>query len=110
MKIRYKIIIITVIVFIPVSIFFPQIFLVFHLDKYETNATCDALNGHWDWINDICELYDSGLNDPNSACLDLGGTFTCAETCDAYGVWTPWQILFQHPCKLSCPYACEFGK
>ena len=110
MKIRYKIPIIVLVISIPISFLFPHVFLIFYLDKFEFDERCNTLNGNWDWINDICELNDSKLNDPNSACLDSGGTFTCATTCDAYGIWTPWQILFQHTCKLSCPYACEFEK
>lgn len=110
MKTRYKIIILVLIIWIPVSLFFPDVFLMLHLYKFETNEKCTTLNGNWDWVNDICELQDSGLDDPNLMCIDAGGTPTCATTCGAYDVFNPWVLILPMGCIDLCWYACEFDE
>lgn len=108
MKTRYKIIIIAICAFLPISYVLPQFFLVFHLDKYETNVTCDALNGNWDWFNDICNLQHVDIENHDLMCRDAGGTPTCENTCGAYDVWNPWSIVLPMGCLEICRAACEF--
>ncbi|QLH06493.1 hypothetical protein [Nitrosopumilus ureiphilus] len=108
MKARYKIIILILIIWIPVSLFFPDIFLIFHLDKFETNNKCEKLNGNWDWVNNICELQHNGISDPDLMCIDAGGTPTCATTCGSYNVFNPWSLVLPLGCLDYCKFACEF--
>jgi len=107
MKTRYKITVIAIITFIPISIFFPQIFLVFHLDKFEISDQCNTLNGNWDWINDVCNLQHIEIEDHDSMCRDIGGTPTCENTCGAYSV-SPWSSILPLGCLDMCRAACEF--
>lgn len=108
MKSRYKIIIIICLSFIPISIFFPQVFLIFHLDKYETNEICDTLNGTWDWFSNKC--FDIGYEDhyTSEMCFDSGGNPSCYNKCVERWKWNYWDIVFSVPCHLPCPQACEF--
>lgn len=108
MKTRTKIILVIIIAFVPTSIFFPQVFLVFHLDEFEISNECNSLNGNWDWINDICNLQQIKTDDHDSMCRDVGGTPTCENTCGAYSVWNPWISILPMGCLDICRAACEF--
>ena len=54
-----------------ISYVFPQVFLIFHLDKYETNDVCDVLDGQWDWYYDLCNLPQDSTD--KEYCEDMGG-------------------------------------
>lgn len=129
MKTRYKITIVIIIAFIPISVLFPQVFLVFHLDKYETNATCDALNGNWDWIHDTCDfsnkcdalngnwdlingkcVFKSNESISNEQqCEDLGGMPACAP-CGGEVYYNPWNAILPSGCLSICIPVCEFSQ
>lgn len=108
MKTRYKILIIICLSFIPISIVFPQVFLIFHLDKYETNKICDTLNGKWDWYSNKCVDMKYENHDIMKMCIDFGGSKSCDSRCsDSWG-WNYWEIVFPRVCHLICSHACEF--
>jgi len=129
MKTRYKIILIAICIFILVSYIFPQFFLIFHLDKYETNVTCDALNGEWDWIYDTCDFSNKcdALNGEwdlidnkcvfksndfvshEQQCGDLGGTPTCAP-CSGNVDYNPWNTILPSGCLDVCISVCKFSQ
>ena len=107
MKTRYKIPVITVIVFIPISIFFPQVFLVFHLDKFEISDECNSLQGQWDWYSNTCNI--SRIYPDGPTCESLGGRNTCQDGCGEKEFYNPWHYVLPRGCILLCAPACEFG-
>lgn len=107
MKTRYKIIVITVIVFIPISIFFPQVFLVFHLDKFEISDECNSLQGQWDWYSNTCNI--SRIYPDGPTCESLGGRNTCQDLCGEKEFYNPWHYVLPRGCTSVCVSACEFG-
>ena len=108
MKIGYKIvIIITIIVFVPISIIFPQVFLVFHLDKFEISDECNSLQGQWDWYSNTCNMY--GIYPDGPTCKGLGGRTTCQDLCGDKEFYNPWRLILPEACVDLCSSACEFG-
>lgn len=107
MKTSYKIVIIIGLSFIPISFFVPQVFLIFHLDKYETSQKCDTLNGTWDWFSNKCLNMEYGLYDVKNMCVDLGGTRGCDSSCSDKWQWNYWDIVLPTGCTLMCIDACE---
>lgn len=107
MKTRYKILIIICLSFIPISFFFPQVFLIFHLDKYETNEQCDKVNGEWDWIYDTCKLdyLDRALG--RLQCKDIEALPRC-EPCYPESAYSPWPRMLSFGCLDMCKEVCEF--
>jgi len=108
MKTRYKIIIIICLSFILISMIFPQVFLIFHLDKYETKEICDTLNGTWDWFSNQCFDMEYENHDVMKMCVDYGGHPSCYNKCIEEWKWNYWKIVFPGACHLPCPQACEF--
>ena len=107
MKTRYKIIIIFIIVFVPLSFFFPQIFLIFHLDKFEISDECNSLQGRWDWYSNTCnfpKIYPDG-----PTCESTGGRNTCVDLCGEKEIYNPWNTILPKACIGLCSPACEFG-
>lgn len=113
MKTRYKIIIVIMCAFLPISFVFPQIFLIFHLDKYETNEICDdvfeRVNGNWDWFGNKCVIENPGLVYDNSMCREVGGIPTCDTRCDDQWQWNPWATILPIGCLDVCISACGFN-
>jgi len=109
MKSRYKITIIILLCLgsIFISYVFPQVFLLFHLDKYETNDVCDILDGEWDWYYDICNLPQDSTD--KTHCEDIGGVPECARTCLAELEWNPWKPL-HGGCLAICYPACSLDE
>ncbi|MCH9659244.1 hypothetical protein K0U27_11275 [archaeon] len=109
MKTGYKtaIIILACLSSIFISYAFPQVFLIFHLDKYETNDVCDVLDGEWDWYYDLCNLPQD--NTDKEYCEDIGGIPECARTCWAEIEWNPWKPL-HGGCFSICYPACILDK
>jgi len=107
MKTRYKIIIITIAVFVPLSILFPQIFLIFHLDKFEISDECNSLQGQWDWYDNTCDLPETYPDGPT--CKSVGGRNTCQDICGQNKFYNPWLAVFPKSCIALCAPACEFG-
>jgi len=107
MKTRYKIIIISIIAFVPLSIFFPQVFLVFHLDKFEISDECNSLQGQWDWYSNTCNL--SKIYPDGPTCESLGGRNTCQDICGEKEFYNPWITVLPRVCVDLCVTACEFG-
>ena len=107
MKTRYKIIIIIIITFIPISIFFPQVFLIFHLDKFEISDECNSLQGQWDWYSNTCNL--STIYRDGPTCESKGGRNTCQDLCGEKELYNPWISVFPRACRALCANACEFG-
>lgn len=108
MKTRYKIIIIISLSFIPISLLFPQVFLIFHLDKYETSEKCDTLNGTWDWFSDQCVEIKYKRNDYKKMCVDVGGRESYDERCRDESKWNMWSIIFPRTCFSNFTYTCKF--
>lgn len=104
MQIKNKIIITIIVVsfFIPTSIFFPQMFLVFYLNEYETNSKCNELGGDWDWLNNICE------DIPPSICKENNGTRTCGA-CWREKFPSPWSTILPIACLDACKLSCTFS-
>lgn len=107
MKTRTKIILIIIIAFVPISIFFPQVFLVFHLDKFEISDECNSLQGQWDWYSNTCDI--SKTYPDGSTCESKGGRNTCQDLCGEKEFYNPWISLFPKSCIALCAPACEFG-
>lgn len=108
MKTRYKIFFIVIASLIAISFFVPEVFLLFYIDKFESNENCDAIGGNWDWINDICNLDAVGTEDADNMCMDNGGLPTCKVHCPRpFGIFNPWQLL-GFGCTLPCYPACDF--
>lgn len=106
MEIKYKIIIIIVLSFVPISIIFPDVFLIFHLDKYETSEKCDAVNGTWNWYYDTCDLgYQNNWEEIQ--CKDIGAIDSC-KPCLAELEYYPWPNLLPWGCLDMCKEVCEF--
>ena len=99
MKTRYKILIITLVSFIVLSFFFPQVFLIFHLDKYETSEKCDSVNGVWDWYDNACD-FDG---EPNQ-CENMGGIPACFSTNLSGGEWNLWYPVGNFMCRSACVF------
>lgn len=110
MQTRYKIIIIVCLSFILISYVFPQVFLIFHLDKYETNEQCDTLNGTWDWYSDKCVNMEYKHHDIEKLCTDLGAKLSCDTRCSDKWEWNYWTPIYPSGCLLSCLVACDFTK
>ena len=108
MKTRYKILILIGLSFIPISFFFPQVFLIFHLDKYETSENCDTLNGTWDWYSNKCVGMEYDYHDVNNLCVDLGGKKSCDSRCSDKWQWNYWNYIFPTACHNMCIDACDF--
>lgn len=105
MQTRYKILIIVCIGFISFSIVFPQVFLIFHLDKYEENKQCNLMEAKWDWYSNTCKIRFDGSD--NAMCLDLGGTPSCSNECNMKEGLNPLGI-FWYGCLDKCTvYTCE---
>jgi len=71
MKKQYKIcIVITVLLlnFILIGFFVPGTFLIFHLDKYESNQACEDLDGHWNWFDDVCIVIGQDITGKSTEC------------------------------------------
>ena len=99
------IIVIVFIVLIVVSFFVPEVFLIFHFDKYETSKACDALKGEWDWFNDTCKIN----SDKRTMCEDIGGTPSCSSTCSDNQKLSPFASMFEQGCFAMCTFkTCEF--
>lgn len=107
MKRKYKILIIVIIAFVPISIFFPQVFLVFHLDKFEVSDECNSLQGQWDWYSNTCNLSKSFPDGPT--CESEGGRNTCQDGCGEKEFYNPWLFVLPRGCLDICVPACEFG-
>lgn len=107
MKTRYKITIIALISFIPTSIFFPQVFLIFHLDKFEISDECNSLQGQWDWYSNTCNI--SRIYPDGPTCESLGGRNTCQDICGEKEFYNPWHYVLPRGCMHLCAPACEFG-
>lgn len=107
MKTRIKISIIAIIVFVPISIFFPQIFLIFHLDKFEISDECNSLQGQWDWYSNTCNL--SKIYPDGPTCESVGGRNTCQDLCGKKDFYNPWLPVLPRGCIDLCAPACEFG-
>lgn len=107
MKTRYKISITAIVSLTIISFFVPEVFLIFYLDKFESNDNCNAIGGNWDWINDICEL--DGIENSDQMCMDAGGVPSCKVHCPRpFGIFTPWQLLPIFGCTQPCYPACDF--
>lgn len=107
MKTRYKIFIVSVVAFIPVSVIFPQVFLILHLDKFEISNECNSLQGQWNWYSNTCNLlktYPDG-----STCESVGGRNTCQDQCGQKEFYNPWLVVLPKGCLDLCAPACEFG-
>jgi len=107
MKTRYKIAIIATITFVPMSVFFPQVFLVFHLDKFEISDECNTLQGQWDWYSNTCNI--SKIYPDGPTCESLGGRNTCQDLCSDKELYNPWHYVLPRGCVDLCSSACEFG-
>ena len=107
MKTRYKIMIIVIIAFIPMSFFFPQVFLVFHLDKFEISDECNSLQERWDWYDNTCDRIHN-ISEEAPTCESLGGRNTCEDICGEDRYYNPWRGL-DWGCIQPCYNSCEFG-
>jgi len=106
MKTRYKIIIVIVCLsFIPFSMIFPDVFLIFHLDKYETNEICDSI-GEWNWFSDTCKI-DYNLRD-KIECEDIGAKTICQPCHESEG-YSPWPRIMPYGCLDMCRGVCDFS-
>ena len=107
MKTRKKLFIIlpVIVVLILIILWTPEVFLIFHLDKYETSEACDAIEGKWDWFNDTCKIDF----DDEKFCKDIGGTPSCSNRCiDTRGM-NPFGSMGQAYCLSLCTFTtCEF--
>jgi len=103
MKTRYKIIIICL-SFILFSMIFPDVFLILHLDKYETNEICDSV-GEWNWFYDTCKI-DYVLRD-KIECEDIGAKTICEPCHESYG-YSPYPRIMPYGCLDMCRGICDF--
>ena len=106
MKTRYKILITVCLSFIPFSFFVPDVFLIFHLDKYETSEKCDTVNGTWNWYYDTCDLGYEKKHDKQQ-CEDIGAHTKC-KPCTGELEYDPWPRMLPWECIPRCAIVCEF--
>lgn len=107
MKTRYKIIIVvTCFSLIPFTMIFPDVFLILHLDKYETNEICDSI-GQWNWFSDTCKI-DYNLRD-KVECEDIGAKTICQPCHESEG-YSPWPRIMPYGCLAMCIGTCDFSE
>jgi len=105
-KKRYIVLIIILVSFIPISAIFPQVFLIFHLDKYETSQTCDMIQGKWDWFYNTCKPKYGIHPITEQQCLDINAILVCSP-CAPETAYSPFPNMRPWGCLDMCKGTCQ---